>query len=64
MTEVEFGPCCFCGLSIRGTNIDPCRVQVSTVSDKWQVWVCHAECFKQRLAVTQDTPGLLDPAHF
>src|SRR5262249_598710 len=62
--EVSFGPCCFCGKDIGPTEIDPCRVTVETSSTKWQVWHCHARCFRERLAELPDQPGLLNPAHF
>jgi len=64
MTKVEWGPCCFCELDVQPSDIDPCRVQVSTTSAKWQTWFCHAACFKQRIVNPPDAPGLLDPAHF
>jgi len=58
--KVEWGPCCFCGQPIGDSERDPCRVTVETRQEKWQVWFCHAECFKSRLA-----PGsLFEPAHF
>ena len=59
--KIVWGPCCFCGEQIKPTEIDPCRVQVTTESGKWQVWYCHAACFKQRLV---DHPMDLSPAHF
>jgi hypothetical protein len=61
-TTVEWGPCCFCGLPIRTTNLDPCRLTVATVEGKWQVWFCHSACFKERLSNRPDL--LFDPAHF
>lgn len=60
--EVTFGPCCFCGRDIAEKDADPCRVTVETAQGKWQVWVAHSECFKQRLA--KDAPMDLSPAHF
>jgi hypothetical protein len=39
-------------------------VEVSTAGGKWQMWFCHAACFKQRIVNPPDAPGLLDPAHF
>ncbi len=61
--EVEFnGPCPFCGKLIDESEIDPCRVTVETKSGKWQVWYCHAECFKSRI-VGNDYMDL-SPAHF
>jgi hypothetical protein len=59
---VQFGPCCLCGKEIEPTQIDPCNVEVSTAMGAWQVWRCHAECFKARLA--QDTLVDVSPAHF
>ena len=62
--KVEWGPCCFCGLEIQLSDVDPCRIQVSTASGKWQVWFCHAACFKQRIKNPPEAPGFFDPAHF
>jgi hypothetical protein len=60
--EVQFGPCCFCGKNIATTEIDPCRITVEAANDAWQVWCCHAQCFKQRIF---DHPQIdLSPAHF
>jgi hypothetical protein len=59
-SEVAFGPCCFCGALIPETATDPCRVTVETTTGKWQVWSCHGECFKARLASGWD----FEPAHF
>jgi hypothetical protein len=61
---VEFGPCCFCSRQIESSNVDPCRVTVETAQSKWQVWYCHADCFRTRLADLPDHPGFFDPAHF
>ena len=61
-TKVEWGPCCFCGLPITNTNIDPCRLTVETTAGLWQVWFCHSSCFKNRLLKRPD--GLFEPAHF
>jgi ribonuclease HI len=61
---IEWGPCCFCGLRIQPSSVDPCRVQVATASGKWQVWMCHAACFKQRITNPPEAPGFFDPAHF
>jgi hypothetical protein len=60
--QVEFGPCCFCGREIEKSKVDPCRVTVETSKDKWQVWFCHAQCFKSRIAT--ETEIDLSPAHF
>jgi hypothetical protein len=61
--RVGFGPCCFCGKPIQPTEIDPCSVTVTTRSDKWQVWYAHANCFRERLALSNPEIGL-SPAHF
>ncbi len=63
-TKVEWGPCCFCGVLIVTTNIDPCRLTVATVEGKWQVWFCHSSCFKERLSDRPELMGLFSPAHF
>jgi hypothetical protein len=57
---IAFGPCCFCGGYITRTEIDPCRLTIETQKEKWQVWFCHAACFKVRLS---DDP-MLEPVHF
>lgn len=62
--EVTWGPCCFCGLAIAQTPIDPCRLTVETAGGKWQVWFCHAECFKKQLSARPDLLGMFPPAHF
>ena len=59
---VTFGPCCFCGRDIADTDVDPCSVTVETSAGKWQVWMAHGACFKDRL--TKDVPMDLSPAHF
>jgi len=64
MPEIKFGPCCFCGNDIDEQPPDPCSVRVTTVDGKWQVWRCHAACFRARLAVLPEAPGLFEPAHF
>jgi hypothetical protein len=64
MTEIEFGPCCFCGAPIARQGPDPCSVTVTTAQDRWQVWRVLAGCFKDALATLADAPGLFDPAHF
>jgi hypothetical protein len=61
---VEFGPCCFCGETITASEVDPCRVTVSTKTEKWQVWYCHASCFKGLLTHDPKFMGLFDPAKF
>jgi len=60
--KVSWGPCGFCGAEIEATEIDPCSVVVETASTKWQMWFCHAECFKTRLVT--DSYMDLSPAHF
>lgn len=63
MVEVAFnGPCCFCGKMIEDSDVDPCSVKVETAGGKWQVWCCHALCFKALIA---ETPHIdMSPAHF
>jgi hypothetical protein len=63
---IRFGPCCFCGEPIEATATDPCEVKVSTsaAGKTWQVWFCHGQCFRDRLAVLPDNEGFFDPAHF
>jgi hypothetical protein len=61
---IEWGPCCFCGNAITQSATDPCRVTVETEQGKWQVWFCHGDCFKQRLANRPELHGFFDPAHF
>jgi hypothetical protein len=58
--RVDFGPCCFCGEQIAEGEHDPCRLTVETREERWQVWFCHALCFRARLV---DDP-MLEPAHF
>jgi len=61
--EVNFnGPCLFCGELIEATEIDPCSLTVSTQKKLWQVWYCHADCFKQRIVENEYVD--LSPAHF
>jgi hypothetical protein len=62
--SIRFGPCCFCGKEIEGTEIDPCRVTVSTAKEEWQIWYCHGACFKERLIELPDSPAFFYPAHF
>jgi hypothetical protein len=60
--KIGLGPCCFCGDLIDKSDTDPCSVTVETVAQKWQVWYCHAACFRVRLS---DRPELdLGPAFF
>ena len=61
---VTFGPCCFCAKQIEATDVDPCRVTVETLGNKWQVWSCHGACFKERIRNPPEAPDLFDPAHF
>src|SRR5579859_5114092 len=63
-TVLEWGPCCYCGLPIRATEIDPCRLRVETAEGKWQVWFCHSACVKERLPDRPELMGLFSPAHF
>ena len=62
-TKVSFnGPCPFWGELIEETELDPCSITVTTRKDLWQLWHCHAECFKQRIV---ENPYVdLSPAHF
>ena len=60
--EVNWGPCCFCGNDIQKNDIDPCRLTVETSSGEWQVWFCHAACFKGNLTTKIELD--LSPAHF
>jgi hypothetical protein len=62
--EISFGPCCFCAQTIQQSDVDPCRLTINTHGNKWQVWFCHAACFKVRLKDPPDEPGFFDPAHF
>src|SRR5690349_11252681 len=61
--EVTFdGPCPFCGEMIVHSEVDPCRITVETVKGKWQVWFCHAACFKSKIVPNQYLD--LSPAYF
>ena len=60
--KIGWGPCCFCGGEITETAVDPCSVTVETSGKKWQVWFCHAECFKNRLV--KESYMDMTPAHF
>ena len=62
LVKVAWGPCCFCGGEIEPSEIDPCSAAVETASGKWQMWFCHAECFKTRLV--KDSYMDMSPAHF
>jgi hypothetical protein len=65
ITDVTFGgQCCFCGNPIEANDLDPCEVTVSTAGQKWQVWWCHAQCFKDRITDPPEAPGFFAPAHF
>jgi hypothetical protein len=37
-------------------------VTVETAKGQWQVWFCHAACFKARLTDPPDWPGVFEPA--
>ncbi|MDR6816729.1 hypothetical protein J2X76_001902 [Neorhizobium sp. 2083] len=63
-SNVEWGPCCFCGKNIQAEMPDPLRITAETSAGKWQVWFAHAECFKKRLADPPEAPGFFNPAHF
>ena len=58
--KIAWGPCCFCGQQIKSGEIDPCRLTIATTRERWQVWFCHAECFRSRLT---DDP-MLEPGIF
>ena len=62
--DISWGPCCFCGQPLAPSQTDPCRVTVETHAGAWQVWFCHAQCFKARLASPPEHPDLFEPAHF
>ena len=62
--QISFGPCCFCAKPITPSPTDPCSITVETQAQLWQVWQCHALCFKSRLASIPDAPDLFEPAHF
>jgi hypothetical protein len=64
VTDVVFGPCCFCAKDIVETDTDPCSVTVTTAGDKWQVWSAHGACFKKLLTDPDYAPGFFEPAHF
>lgn len=51
MVDVNFGagPCLFCGQLIDEVGVDPCSVTVETSTGAWQVWSCHAECFRAKI---------------
>ena len=56
------GPCPFCGKMIEETAVDPCGITVTTKEGMWQVWSCHAACFKSKMV---ENPHLdISPAHF
>ncbi|HEV3263151.1 MAG TPA: hypothetical protein VG013_40325 [Gemmataceae bacterium] len=60
--QILWGPCCFCGEQIAPSDIDPCRVTVETSKGEWQVWFCHAACFRERVIDNAEVD--LSPAHF
>ena len=60
--KVRWGPCCFCGKDIEASDTHPCRLTMETASEQWQVWFCHAMCFKSRISTAEDID--LSPAHF
>lgn len=63
--EVTFGGlCCFCGAIIHASGPDPVELTVTAATGKWQVWWCHAACFKQRLTDPPGAEGFFAPAHF
>jgi len=62
--KVGWRPCCFGGLDIFSTDVDPCGVTVETRGKKWQVWFCHSACFKQRLSDRPAHLGMFAPSDF
>ena len=60
--KIGWGPCCFCGGEIVASEVDPCSIRVETATRKWQMWFCHAECFKKEIVT--DSYMDLSPAHF
>ena len=56
--------CCFCGTAVRNEEIDPCQLVVTTNSGQWQVWFCHARCFKSHLVSLPNAPDFFSPTHF
>lgn len=56
--------CCFCASPIANNANEPCQLVVTTNSGLWQVWYCHASCFKNRLGSMPDAPDFFSPAHF
>jgi hypothetical protein len=59
--QIAWGPCCFCGKEIVPTDKDPCRVTVETAKGRWQVWFCHAACFRERVIDSVEVD--LSPVH-
>ena len=57
-SEVVLGLCCFCAQPVDAWLVEPCRVTVETQAGNWQVWYCHARCFKSRLASLPDAPDI------
>jgi hypothetical protein len=49
---------------MQDTKTDPCWVRVETAEAKWQIWHCHAACFRERLVDLPEMPGFFEPAHF
>jgi hypothetical protein len=65
VTAVTFGgQCCFCGNVINAEGPDPLEVNVTTATGKWQVWWCHAACFKAQITDPPGAEGYFAPAHF
>jgi len=50
--------CCFCGKTIKSTNVDPCDLNVLINCDKPkgkqdnQSFYCHISCFREKLDKT------------
>lgn len=58
------GLCLFCGNEIEASAPDPIEVTATTATGKWQVWWCHAACFKANITDPPDAEGFFAPAHF
>ena len=62
--RVGWSPCCFCGENIQKSDIDPCSVQVSAVTGKWQYGSATHSALSQDLAHLRKHSHFLEPAHF
>lgn len=60
--EYHWEPCCFCGLPIRTSATEPCRLLLETgvegrtrqLSEYW----CHESCFRSRMILTGALAGV------